>query len=45
MSLSAPAIGVAAGSLAGLIVNFLVSKRYAFIQEPGATGKGGEAPP
>lgn len=32
MSMSAPAIGVAAGSLAGMIVNFLVSKHFAFIQ-------------
>jgi len=42
--MSAPAIGVAAGSLAGLIANVLVSKRYAFIQAPGAPEKGGEAP-
>lgn len=40
ISLSAPAIGVAAGSLAGLIVNFLVSKRYAFIPDPRAPTKG-----
>jgi hypothetical protein len=39
MSMSAPAIGIAAGSLAGLIVNFLVSKRQAYIQEPGAPEK------
>jgi putative flippase GtrA len=42
VSMSAPAIGVAAGSLAGLIVNFLVSKRFAFIQEPTAPDKSGE---
>jgi putative flippase GtrA len=32
VSMSAPAIGVAAGSLAGMIVNFLVSKHFAFIR-------------
>jgi putative flippase GtrA len=42
MSVSAPAIGVAAGSLAGLIVNFLVSKHFAFTKEPTAPEKSGE---
>jgi putative flippase GtrA len=42
MSMSAPAIGVAAGSLAGMIVNFLVSKHFAFIKEPTAPEESGE---
>jgi putative flippase GtrA len=44
-SMSAPAIGVAAGSLAGLIVNFLVSKRFAFIREPAAAEENGDIRP
>lgn len=41
ISTSAPAIGVAFGSLGGMIVNFLVSKHFVFIQKHTAPEKSG----